>query len=166
MFSHIFMVFLRTALFINLKKYLKKFFFAFFLNSVFISIYGYSQAFWLNLMTLLTFVQSNLWFSACFRFLVFIVSCKVTTTFSTFQFSFLQAKKANHCEGYVQIFKILKMNFKKILFITFFIITFYKAFIKFRNVFNTFKSFTYNFCGIAQPYKLFTSQYLRYDVFQ
>ena len=41
-------------------------FFAFFLSSVFISMYGFSQAFWLNLTTLLTFFDPRL--IGCFKF--------------------------------------------------------------------------------------------------
>ena len=45
----------KTELFMNLKKYFSKSFFTSFLSLVFISIYGFSQPFWLNLITLCTF---------------------------------------------------------------------------------------------------------------
>ena len=42
----------KTPLFTNLKDSFSKSFFAFFLRSLFISIYGFRQWFWLNLITL------------------------------------------------------------------------------------------------------------------
>ena len=51
-FLTFFIDFPKSALFINLKKKISVSLFVFFLRSVFISIYGFSQAFWLNLITL------------------------------------------------------------------------------------------------------------------
>ena len=71
-------------------------FFAFFLRSVFISIYGFIQAFWLNLITLWNFFKNNPWFNACFKFLMCItypvLSCKLATSFSTFSIYLLSGK--------------------------------------------------------------------------
>ena len=55
----------------------------------------------------------------------------------------------------IKIFPISNVNSNKIYFIAFFILTFYKAFIKFRNIFNSFRG---NFWDIAHPYELFSSQ--------
>ena len=86
MFSHIFIVFPKTALFISLKKSLSKLFFAFCLCLVFISIYGFSQAFWLDSIALWTFFKINLWFNACFKFLMWITNSvllwKLVTSYS------------------------------------------------------------------------------------
>ena len=49
------MGFSKTKLFITLKNYFSKPFFCFFFNSVFILMNRFSQAFWLNLLTLCTF---------------------------------------------------------------------------------------------------------------
>ena len=67
-------VFQKTALFTNLKKPFPKLFTVFFLNFVLISIYGFSQAFWLYLITLWTSFKNNPWFNACFKFLMQITS--------------------------------------------------------------------------------------------
>ena len=66
LFCLILIVFLKTALFINA---LFKIIFCFFYISILISIYGFSQTFWLNLITLWTFFKSNPWFNACFKFI-------------------------------------------------------------------------------------------------
>ena len=42
--------------------------FLIFRRYAFISMCGFNQAFWLNLMTLLTLVNTYLWFNACFKF--------------------------------------------------------------------------------------------------
>ena len=80
-FSHIFHSFSKMALFINWNHF-------FFLRSVFILIYGFSQAFWLNLITLWAFLKTNPWFNAYFKFLMcitcLILSCKLATRLSTF----------------------------------------------------------------------------------
>ena len=46
--------------------------------------------------------------------------------FELFQFSFIQAKRVNYCEGWCIFFRILNINFKKISFITILIVVFYK----------------------------------------
>ena len=78
---------------------LKKIFFASFLRLVFISIYGFSQAFWLNLMTLWTFFKTNPWFNAYFKFLMWMtysfLSLKLVTSVSTLLFFFLSGKNGN-----------------------------------------------------------------------
>ena len=64
-------VFPKTALFINLKMSFSIFFF--FQKFVFlsISIYGFNQAFWLNLMILRTFFDTQPWFNAFQRSYVY-----------------------------------------------------------------------------------------------
>ena len=87
-----------------------------------------------------------------------VLSCELATSFSIFQFSFFQVKMVNHCEDYIS-FQILNINFKQISFITFFITTFYKTFIRLAIYLIHLKFFTGNFCDIAYPYKLFTFQH-------
>ena len=50
------------------KKIFLKIIFCILFASVFISIYDFSQAFWLNLTTLWAFFNSNPLFTACFKF--------------------------------------------------------------------------------------------------
>ena len=57
-------------------------------------------------------------------------------------------------------FIILNINFEKISFITLSIIILYKVFMYLWSISNLFAG---SFCDIAQPYTLFTSEYLRYD---
>ena len=57
------------------------------------------------------------------------------------------------------LFNILNFNLKKTLFITFFVIVFYETFIKLGNIFHPVKIVSGSFCDIAQPFKVFTSQY-------
>ena len=60
-------VFPKTALLISLKKFFSKSIFASALNSVFRPIYGFNHAFWLNWITLCTFLSINPWFNNCFK---------------------------------------------------------------------------------------------------
>ena len=87
----------KTVLFMNLKKSISKSLFAFFLRSVFITIYGFNQAFKLNLMILCTFFNTYPWFNACFRFLICItysvLSCKLARSFSNFLIFIVSGKK-------------------------------------------------------------------------
>ena len=55
-------------------------------------------------------------------------------TFHFFNVHSFKAKKVNHFEDYVNFWD-MEHQFKKISFITFFIITFYQNFIKLRNIF-------------------------------
>ena len=109
-------VFKKTELFINLKNYFSKLIFAFCLSLVFISIHGFNEAFWLNLITLWTFFKINPWFNSCFTFLMWmtywVLSCKLVTSFSTFRFSFSQVKMVNHCEIHV-IFKDIEYHLRE-----------------------------------------------------
>ena len=95
--------FTKMSLFSNLKKiFFKMIFLLFFLSSVFISIYGFKQACWSNLMILCTFSILNTRFNVCFKFLICITySCKFPISFSNFSIFILSAKKTNYCEGYV-----------------------------------------------------------------
>ena len=81
-------IFQKPAFFISLKKSFLKSLFAIFLKSVlFISIYGVSQAFWLNSITLWTFFKTITWFNACFKFIMCttysVLSWKSETNFWT-----------------------------------------------------------------------------------
>ena len=59
-------VFPKTKLLISLKKSFSKSFWAFIFSLVFMSIYGFSHASWLNLLTPRTFFNSSPWFKAWF----------------------------------------------------------------------------------------------------
>ena len=124
MFSHIFYSFSKNWIIHQLQKKSKSMF-AFFLRSVFISIYGFSQAFWLNLITMGTFFGINPWLKACFWFLMYITYsvlwCKLASSFTTFSIFILSDKDGKSFWNSYS-FKILTINFKKIFFITFFII--------------------------------------------
>ena len=89
-------VFPETALFISLKNSISKLFVAFSLSLVFISIYYFSQAFWLNLITLWTFLKINPWFNPWFKFPMWIayshLSWKLVTSFSTIPIFFLSGE--------------------------------------------------------------------------
>ena len=62
MFSHIFQGFSKSCI-VNLKKYISKSFFVFYLSSLFISMYG---------LTLCNVFISNPWFNVCFNFFMHI----------------------------------------------------------------------------------------------
>ena len=126
-------VFLKTALLINLNKYISKPFFAFFLNSIFISMYDVCQAFWLNLI----FLNNHWWFNASFKFIcdIFFFYASWLQVIQLFEFSFFQVKMVNHCENcHCEI--IVKSLF-------------------------SLQFFAGSFCDIAYPNKLFTHQHLR-----
>ena len=112
-------IFPKTELFINLKKPFSKSCFAFYLRSVFISIYGFSQAFWLNLITLWTFFKANPWFNPCFKFLMCrtysVLSCKLSTSFLTFSIYILSGKNSKSLWGLWNSFSVLNINFKNFL---------------------------------------------------
>ena len=95
MFSHIFHSFSKNCIIQQLKKDFF-FFFAFFLKYVFMSIYDFSEGFWLNLITLRTIFKSNLWFNACLKFLMCVTRsvlwCRLATTFRLFQSLILSGK--------------------------------------------------------------------------
>ena len=83
-------VFQKLALFLNLKKLIFSkiiSFFAFFLSSVFISMYGFSQTFWLNWMILCNFFSILIHYSMPQFFMCTTYSfwlCKLDTSFLTF----------------------------------------------------------------------------------
>ena len=90
-------VFSKNEVSIKLKKYISRnYFLIYFLSSVLTSIYGFSQASWLNLMTLRTFFKTNVWFKAflevpiCITYSVLL--CKLATSFSIFPIYILSGK--------------------------------------------------------------------------
>ena len=87
----------KTELFISLKSSFSKWFFAAFLKSVLILIYSFNQVFWLNLITLCTFLNTNPWFKACFKFLILIKYSVLSgkLAFWHFQSLFTQGKIAD-----------------------------------------------------------------------
>ena len=97
------MVFPKTTLFINLKIYFSKYFFSFFLSFVFISIYGFSQASWMYLIT------KTCIFSIRIHDLVLVLNLfcvqhslfhytNCLHVFQPFPFSFFMVRKVNHCD--------------------------------------------------------------------
>ena len=132
--------FLKTVLFISFKNDFSKPYFAFFLSPMFISIYGFNQAFRLNLMILCNFSKTYPSFNACFKFRLFMIysflSCKFGTSFSTFSFSYFQIKGVNHCKGYVNCHDIEHQLQENIIFI----VAFFKTFSILRCVLNPFKT--------------------------
>ena len=109
-FSHIFYSFAQNCIVHQFKKVFFKIIFSFFLRSVFSSIHGFNHAFWLNLIILCTFCNSNPWFNACFKFLMCItysvLSFKLATCFSTSLILLLKAKRVIQCVGYVKFWNI------------------------------------------------------------
>ena len=108
MFSVIFHSCSKNYIIHSSKKSFSKLLFSFFLSFVFISIYGFSQAFWLNLINLSTFFKTNSWFNACFKFLMWVtyllLSFKLVTNFPTFSISFFLVKMPNHYEVIFHVF--------------------------------------------------------------
>ena len=66
MFSGIFNGFNENWIIHQLKNFFLESYLAFFLSSAFISMFCFSQVFWLNLMTLWTFSKTNPWFNTFF----------------------------------------------------------------------------------------------------
>ena len=70
--------------------------FEFFLSTVFISMYGFNQALWLNLVTLCTLFNTNPWFSASFKVLICIthswLSFKLHISFLSFPIFIISSK--------------------------------------------------------------------------
>ena len=96
-FSHMFHGFFKNCIIHQLIKiFFKIFFFLLFFLAVFISINGFNQAFWLNLMILCTFSNTNPRFDACFKFLMCItyssLPCKFATSFSTLSVFIISSK--------------------------------------------------------------------------
>ena len=103
MFSHILHSFSKNYSIHQLEKiFLKNFFLPSF-SLAFISICGYNQAFWLNLIIPWTFSKTNLWFNACFELLMWItysiLSCKLVTSFSTFSIFILSNKNGKSLQS-------------------------------------------------------------------
>ena len=126
-FSH-FLMFSKNWFIHQVGKSFLKSFFTFFLFPLFILMYGFGKAFWRNLMALCSFCDTILWFNTCFKFFMWITysysSGKFATSFATFSIPILSGKEGNHCEC-LQSSRRVKINFKKVLFITFFIVVFF-----------------------------------------
>ena len=153
------------------KNYNLKIISCFFFSFVFISKHGFNQTSWLNLVTLRTFFEINPLLNGCLKFLMWITysvsSYKLVTSFlGFFPFSFFLVKMVDHYENFSEYwiptsrkpFRILNINCT-----TFFGIAFYETFIKLKTLFYSLEMIYWRLLRIAQPYKLFTSQYLRYD---
>ena len=138
------LVFSKKTLFTNLRKSLSKSSYAF-SSSVFMSIYSFKLTFWLNFMTLCTFINNYPWLNACFKFRKCIthssLSWKFATSFSIFSnFHSFRQKRVNHLEVYVNFQDIEYQLQEKISFVTIIVITFYEIFI--------------NFSGFLRPLKI------------
>ena len=97
MFSKIFHSLSKNWVFYQPEKNFLKVIFTFSLISVFISIYGFSHVFWLNLITLCTLFNTGPWIKACFKFFMrttySVLSCNLATSFYTFSSFILSDKK-------------------------------------------------------------------------
>ena len=110
--SYLFHGFLKNWMIHQLEKSFSNQFFSFFLSSVFTLMYGFSQAFWLTLITLCIFCNSNLYdVMLVWKFLraqrihfyhgnyaqVIQMSCLQRTGVQTFKVSFFLIKVLNNC---------------------------------------------------------------------
>ena len=127
---------------------------------MFISIYGFSQTFWLNLITRCTFFKTNLWFNACFQFLMYItysfLSCKLATSFSTFSVSSFSGKNDKSLWSSCNFLRHWTSTSRKYLSSLSSLYFFIKASINWEISFIHSKLFTGNFS------EAFTSQYWIY----
>ena len=109
-------VFPKTALFTSLQKSFSSSFIVFSLRLVFKSIYVFSQAVWLDLITLWTFFKINdLMLVLNFFYL----------TYSVFSILIIPGKNGKSLWSSCLFISILNINFEKISFIKFFIIVFF-----------------------------------------
>ena len=113
------------------------------------------------------FFKTYLWINACFKFLLWIKyyfsSCKLASSFSTFSIFILSGINSKLLWSSYN-FRIWNINFKKISFITVFIIVFHEIFIKLRCIFDALNTILQViFVKIVHPYRLLTSQYFKYD---
>ena len=140
MFAHIFHSSSKSWIIYHLKKeiFQNHFFFFFFLRLVFKSIHDFSQAFWLNLIILWTFLKITPLFNASSKFCIWItysvLSSKLARNFSIFSTLFFMVRIVNHYEVYV-IFQYIEHQLQEKSFVIFFIIAFYEIFIKLRGTF-------------------------------
>ena len=129
MFYYIFHSSFKNCFSHQLKKYFQS---HFVLRSALVSIYGFSQAFWLIL------IETNPWFNVCFKFIMCITysdfSCKLQA-FLLFKCSFFLVKALNLYDVHVHQLNILNTNFLQISTIIFFFIDFYEIFTKLRSIF-------------------------------
>ena len=72
-----------------------------FFNSVFFSMYGFSQASWLNLITVWSFSNTNPWLNTCFKVLLCMTYSFSSFKLAVFQLLFFQTKIVNHCKYHV-----------------------------------------------------------------
>ena len=132
------MIFPNTELFINLKKSFSMSFVAFCLNSLFMSMYGFSHSLWLQLMDLSTFFKIRQLFKTCFKLLTWatysILSCVLAISLSTFSSLFFSTKNERPC-GILVIFCVFNVKFKNMTFFIFFIIVLGEIFRKFWSFF-------------------------------
>ena len=85
-FYYIFHSFFKNCISYQLKKNIFKV--IFFLRPTLISIYGFSQAFWLIL------IKTNPWFNVCFKFILCITYSDFSSKLQAFKMSFLCGKSA------------------------------------------------------------------------
>ena len=139
MFSHIIHSFIKNWIIHQLEKSFSKLFFALFLSLIFILIYGFSEVFWLNLITLWTFSRTNLWFNAYFKFLMWItflvLSFKLEISFSTFSIFILSGKNGKLLWSSWNFSRYWTSALRKYPSL-FFITVFYETFIDVRSIFD------------------------------
>ena len=133
MISRIFRCFPKTKLLICLKKSFLKPFCGSFLYLIFISMYGFNHAFWLNWI-LCTSFSFKPWFSACFKALLWITyfSIQQNLFFHLFFFGveMLNLWLLNNAFGYSTS---TSRKYPVLLFSSYF---FYEVFIKFWKIFS------------------------------
>ena len=148
-------VFPKTELFISFKKSFSNSFFASFLYLVFISMYVFNHAFWLNWITLRTFFSFKPWFSACFKALIwkadFSLSYILQIRFSTFSTFFRSGRNGKS----LWLLSNSISNSRKYPVLLFSSYFFMKSSLNLHKFFTHLKLFTGNFWDIVHPYKLF-----------
>ena len=149
-----------------MKKYFPKPFLAFFLSSVFISMYGFYRASWLSLMTLSSIFNTNPWFNACFKFLMCItysvLSCKLAISFSTFTVSILLGQKGISLRRSCSSSRYSTSSSRKYTSLLSSFQFPFKSLLKWDVISAYLEPPKGNFWDISHPYKLFTFQYERY----
>ena len=94
-----------------------------------------------------------------------VLSCKLVTCFSTFSIFTLSGKNGKSLRSSYSCLGYWTSTLRKYPS-SFFVKDFYEIFMKLKKIFYPLirsKFFTGSFCDIGQPYKLFTSQYSRYN---
>ena len=154
-------VFLKTELFISL---LSNSFFAFVLSLVFMPMYGFNHAFWLNISFFLVLTHDViLVFKGLMWITYFSLSSMVQISFWTFSTSFLPARNSKSLWLLDNVYRYSTSTSRKFLYYYLHQIFFLKSSLNFDKFFTHLNPFTGSFWDISHPYKLFASKYSIYD---